>query len=123
MNSVISAVILKIFHIYYMTIGTRELWTNLETWLNSIMAKPVKTDLTSILLGNPDNELIINYIFIICKHEIYKSKCNRSPINIIKIKKILKSHMELDIYLSTVKNSLPKTLGKWSSLYNVLKNI
>ena len=87
----------NISHLLYECIGTRDLWTKLETWLNSIMAKPVKTDLNSILLGNPDNKLIINYVFIICKHEIYKSKWNRSPINIIKIKKILKCHMELDI--------------------------
>ena len=64
------------------------------------MATPVKSDKLSILLGNPDYELILNYmyVFIITKHEMFKSKWNRTSINIIKIKKILKSNMDLDIY-------------------------
>ena len=74
------------------------------------MAKHIKDD-TSILLGNPQNELIINYVIIIAKHEIYKSKWNRTGINLIKIKKILKSHMDLDIYLGTIRSCLPKMLG------------
>ena len=85
------------------------------------MAKPVKADKISLLLGNPDNELIINYVYIICNHKIYKGNWNRSPASIIKIKRILKSHMEIDIHLGTVDKTLPKILGKWSSLYNVLK--
>ena len=52
------------------------------------MATPVKSDKLSILLGNPDHELIINYVFIITTHEVYKSKWNRTSINLIKIKKI-----------------------------------
>ena len=110
-----------ISHLLYDCTGIKRLWVELETWLNSIMTKPVVADKLSILLGNPENELIINYVYIICKHEIYKGKWNRSPVNIIKIKKILKSHMELDIHLGTVNKTLPKILGKWSSLYNVLK--
>ena len=88
----------------------KTLWVELETWLNSVMAKPVKADKISLLLGNPDNELIINYVNIICKHEIYKGKWNRSPASIIKIKRILKSHMEIDIHLGTVNKTLPKIL-------------
>ena len=62
--------------------GIKKLWVELETWLNSIMTKPVIADKTSILLGNPDNELIINYVYIICKHEMYKGKWNRSVLEI-----------------------------------------
>ena len=31
--------------------------------------------------------------------------------------------MELDIFIGTMKNALPKYLGKWSGLYNVLRNM
>ena len=75
------------------------------------------------MLGNPNNEMTYNNVFIITKHEIYKSKWNKTNINIYKIKKILKRHMELDIYLGRIKNNLPIMLGKWSSLYNVLRYI
>ena len=29
--------------------------------------------------------------------------------------------MELNIFIGTMKNALPKYLGKWSGFYNVLK--
>ena len=80
-------------------------------------------DMLSVILGNKDNGIIINYIFLITKHEIYKSEWNRNNINLIKMKKILKYHMNFDIYLGTVRNSLPKTLGKWSSIYYVLRTL
>ena len=82
-----------ISHLLHDCTDIKKRWVELETWLNSIMAKPVVADRISILLGNPDNELIINFVYIICKHEIYKGKWNRSPVSIIKIKRILKSHI------------------------------
>ena len=112
-----------ISHLLYECVQSQEIWNNLKIWLNAIMAKPVTIEKSTILLGSVDNEIIINYIFIIVKHEIYKSKWNRTETNLIKIKKILKSHMDLDIYLGTIKKCLPKILGKWSSVYNNLKNI
>ena len=101
----------------------KHIWIELERWLNTLRTNRVNMDDTSILLGNPQNELIINYVIIITKHEIYKSKWNRTGINLIKIKKILKSHMDLDIYLGTIRSCLPKMLGKWSTLYNNLRNL
>ena len=48
-----------------------------------------------------------------------QNKCN---LNKKKLKN-LKSQMELDIYVGTIKNTLAKALGKWSGFYNVLRAI
>ena len=87
------------------------------------MNKPPIFNSHSVILGNRENEMIINYVILITKHEIYKSKWNKTNVSILKLRKILKYHMDLDIYIGTIRNSLPKTLGKWSALYNVLRTL
>ena len=78
-------------------------------------------DKKSILLGNSKNELIVYNIITINKHEIYKSKWTKTKLNLIKLKKIFKTQMELEICLGTIKNNLPKVLGKWATVYNYLR--
>ena len=80
-------------------------------------------DKISIFLGNNENEIKVNQILTVTKHEIYKSKWNKTHISLLKIKKLLKSNVELDIYIGTVRNILPKILEKWSALYNMLRAI
>ena len=110
-----------IVHLLYECRRIGDLWNDIENWLNTVLTKPVKMDLPSIILGNNSNECITNQILIVAKHEIYKSKWTKSAISLVKIQKILKGQMELDIYIATIKNSLPKILGKWSGFYNVLR--
>ena len=68
-------------------------------------------------------DIISNYVFIVTKHEIYKAKWNNSRVTLIKIKRILKYSMDIDMYLGRIKNTLPKILGKWAPIYNELRNI
>ena len=75
------------------------LWVELQNWLSTIMNKPPVINTHSVILGNRDNETIINYVILITKHEIYKSKWNKSNISIMKLKNVLKHHMNLDIYI------------------------
>ena len=112
-----------ITHLLYKCDRISHLWKELEHWLNTLMADPVILDETSVLIGNPGNELIVNYIYIITKHKVYKSKWNKTNIKILKIKRILRSHMELNIYLGMIKNCLPKMLSKCASIYNTLRYI
>ena len=87
------------------------------------MNKPPVINTHSVILGNRDNETIINYVILITKHEVYKSKWNKSNRSIIKLKNVLKHYMNLYIYIGTIRNSLPKTLGKWSAMYNALRTL
>ena len=91
--------------------------------LEAISPNTMYFDKKSILLGNSKNEIIVNYIIMITKHEIYKSKWNKVKLNPIKLKHIFKVQMELEIYLGTIKHTLPKVLGKWSPVLNHLRNL
>ena len=54
-------------------------------------------DKNSILLGNTNNEVIVNYIILTTKHEIYKSKWNKTKLTLTKLKHIFKNQMDLEI--------------------------
>ena len=53
----------------------------MEQWLNSLLPCPIVMHIPSVILGNKD-EIMIDCIFVITKHEIYKSKWNQSDISI-----------------------------------------
>ena len=110
-----------ISHLLYECQTARRIWLNIEQWLRSISPTAMYFDKKSILLGNNKNEIIINYIIITTKHEIYKSKWTKKQLNLIKIKNTIRTHMELEIYSGTMKKSLPKVLGKWATVYNNLR--
>ena len=63
-----------IVHLLYECRRFGDLWNDMENWLNTVLTKPVKMDLPSIIVGNNSNEYITNQILIEAKHEIYKSK-------------------------------------------------
>ena len=109
-----------ISHLLYECPYAQKIWSDTKIWLSKEYAQTFHIDKKSVLIGNIQNETIINYVFIIIKHEIYKSKWNKNTLTIYKIKRILKDHMGLDIYLGTINNKLSKVLGKWSTLYNHL---
>ena len=112
-----------ISHLLYECNRATEIWQTLRIWLESISPNTMYFDKKSILLGNNKNEIIINYIIMITKHELYKSKWNKVKINLIKLKHIFKVQMDLEIYSGTVRKTLPKVLGKWSSVLNHLRNL
>ena len=113
----------SINHLLYDCPNAREIWTDLEYWLRTVIRSTIYMDILSILLGNPRNEVVINCILLIVKHEIYKRKWNGSNLNLLKIKRIIKSHMDLDIYLGTIHGKPEKAIGKWSSIFHNLQLI
>ena len=82
----------------------------------------INFDKKAILLGDKNNETVINTIILITKHEIYKKKWKARFLNLNYLKNSFKNQMNIEIYIGTINNRLPKVLGKWSSLYNVLRN-
>ena len=66
-----------IVHLLYECRRIGDLWNDIETWLNTVLTKPVKMDLPSIILGNNGNEYITNQILKVAKHEIYKGNGQR----------------------------------------------
>ena len=112
-----------ISHLLYECHVARNLWREVQSWLSIISPNTFDLDKKSVLLGNTKNEIIINYIIILTKHKFYKSKWNRNKLTILKLKHIIKQQMDLEIYLGTIKNNLPKVLGKWASVLNDLRTL
>ena len=107
-------------HVYQFCEIIKPVWTSLERWLQQLNLHPI-LDKESIILGNTTNELVVNaVIIIITKHEIYKRKWTKRNLSIQYLKGLYKNQMQLEIYLGTTKNQLPKSLGKWASMYNDL---
>ena len=112
-----------ITHLLYDCHKAAEIWRAVMLWLESISPNTMFFDKNSILLGNTNNEVIVNYIILTTKHEIYKSKWNKTKLTLTKLKHIFKNQMDLEIYIGTIKNNLPKVLGKWSPVLNNLRNL
>ena len=111
-----------ISHLIYECPLSNNIWNMVETWLTNTMNTRIYFDKEAILLGNPMNEIVTNCIILIVKHEIYKRKWNGNLLSLIRLKTIIKNHMDLDIYLGNVQGNLGKAVGKWSAVYNDLSN-
>ena len=107
-----------ISHLLYDCANAQKIWTDISRWLRNIIRSEVYIDKLTILLGNPRNVIVKNCVILIVKHVIYKQKWNNNSLNLLKLKNIIKSHMELDIYLGTMHGIPEKAIGKWSSIYN-----
>ena len=112
-----------IAHLLYECQEAKDLWDAIQNWLRSISPNTSYFDKKWVLLGNSKNGIIVNNIIMITKHEIYKSKWTKSRLNIHKVKIVIKHQMELEIYLGTIKNCLPKVLGKWALVFNNLQTL
>ena len=110
-------------HLLFNCPERQNLWQDVSDWLRRTTNRNTSMDDKSVILGNINNNLICIYVTIVTKHEIYKTKWNKTRVTLAKVKKILKYLMETDIYVSNVNHTLQKTIGKWSSLYNVLRNL
>ena len=110
-----------ISHLLYECPNIRVIWQDLQTWLATKLTCTLHFDKTSLLLGNPNNDHIINTLIMITKHEIFNAKCKDRPLHLQQLKQIFKTIMQTELYLGTVKNQRAKALGKWSSIYNELR--
>ena len=84
----------------------RELWTGIERWLNRNINEHILFEKKAILLGSPENSIIVNYIFLIVKHEIYKSKWTKTKVTLIKILGKLNMYMNMLIPFHLAKKKL-----------------
>ena len=96
------------------------IWREISQWLHRTLNSEIHLETNDILLGNPKNETVTNCVILIVKHEIYKNKWNRTRLTLQKLKSVIKSHMDLDVYLGRSQGRPQKAIGKWSSLYNLL---
>ena len=112
-----------ISHLLYNCKYIQQIWNLTIEWLTPLVRDEIYQDKQSILLGNSKNTILINYVFIILKHEIYKFKWKKIQYRLIFLKRSLKNYMNIELYNAKVLGDERKTLGKWSPLMNTLRNI
>ena len=110
-----------ISHLLYECNHIRNIWDQLISWLRRIKTDELYTDETSLLLGNNKNTLLVNYIFITLKHEVYKFKWKQKEYKLINLKRTLKNCMNIELYNGNVTGKYQKILGKWSLLLNEMR--
>ena len=97
------------------------IWEGLKRWIATNINEKYTLDNESIILGNPVNSILMNYIILVTKYEIYKHKWTKNVINFQTIITKLKKNLEIEEYVSTITIGNKTTLGKWSQIYNLLK--
>ena len=112
-----------ISHLLYNCEHVQQIWNQTIQWLTPLVREEIYHDKQSIILGNTKNTILVNYVFIILKHEIYKFKWKRIQYRLIFLKRSLKNYMNIELYNAKVLGKEQKTLGKWSPLMNTLRNI
>ena len=112
-----------ITHLLYECRFIIPIWKNLERWISRNIQERVECNNITAIMGINEYSALVNYIFIICKHEIFKSKWSLKVINQDSLLKTLKEHLVIEEYISTISNRKEKTLGKWSPIYNLLKRL
>ena len=98
-----------------------QIWNELGRWINQNINERVQLDKRSILLGNPENSIIVNYIIMVTKHEIYKSKWYKKKVALGNIIKKQQYYLHIEEYANTVSIGKEKTLGKWSPIYHTIR--
>ena len=101
----------------------KPIWDQIELWINTNLCEKVQCNTINIILGINKYPVLAHYIFIIVKHEIYKSRWTGKRVNIHTIQFTLKEYLKIEEYLSTISYGKENTLGKWSPIYNLLKKV
>ena len=102
-----------ISHLLYNCNYIQQIWNSTIEWLTPLVGEEIYQDTQSILLGNTKNTILVKYVFIILKHEIYKFKWKKIQYRLIFLKRSLKNYMNIEIYNAKVLGNERKTLGKW----------
>ena len=99
----------------------QKLWLDLKRWMNKNLQERITLTKKVIIMGDSSKSILANYIIIITKYEIYKSKWTKKIIELKFILETLKKFLSIEEYISSSSNSSKKTLGKWSPIYNLLR--
>ena len=110
-----------ITHLLYECKFILPIWKTLEAWISRNVQEKVECNNITAILSINEYSVLVNYIFIICKHEIFKSRWTSKVINQDSLLKTLKEYLVIEEYISTISNWKEKPLGKWSPIYNLLK--
>ena len=111
-------------HLFFECEKVKQFWNLFKEWLNDVtnIEVDINNEKMLILSWHKKNSLL-NYLLVVAKYYIYKSKFVQGSISILGFKAILKKKFEEEKYIAKINDKYTKFLGKWSSLYTVLNNM
>ena len=113
----------NISHLLYDCPDAANIWDTLHQWLIDCANIDANFAKKAILLGDKENDPVINTTILLTKYELYKKKWKNNYLNINYLQLLFQRQMKIDIYIGTVNNTLPKAFGKWAPLHNFLTTL
>ena len=104
-------------HLFFECEKAKQFWNLFKEWLNSVASITVDVNNEKMILFSwHKKNSILNYLLVVAKYYIYKSKFAQGNISILGFKAILKKKFEEEKYIAKINDKYAKFLGKWSSL-------
>ena len=111
-------------HLFFECEKAKQFWNLFKEWLNRVASITVDVNNEKMILFSwHKKNSILNYLLVVAKYYIYKSKFVQGNISILGFKAILKKKFEEEKYIAKINDKYAKFLGKWSSLYTALNNM
>ena len=90
--------------------------------INAFLTIDILNHKNLILSWYKENSLS-NYILVVAKYYIYKTKFTSRHLRMAGFKQLLKRKFESEKYIAEINNKYENFLSKWSALYNQLNNL
>ena len=110
----------KINHLFLTCAKVQEFWNSLKTWLYENANINVNIEKRNIIFSYQGRNSLINYILVLAKYYIYKTKfiSTDKNLNIHAFVSLLKKKFISDRYNAYIFNRVAKFFSKWFPLYN-----
>lgn len=111
-----------LIHLFVKCEFVTSVWIELQKWLVSCGYIHLQSlEPSDIILGNPEKDIIFNFILIIAKYVIYRSKITNRYPSFAAVKAYLKYVKDIEKYIASTNNTLDKFYGKWASVFHKLQ--
>lgn len=108
----------NIHHLFLDCTKVKEFWILVKSWMSTHAHIEMNFDNRNIILSVQGQNELINYIYVIAKYYVYKTKFSGKPLNIQAFISILKKKFFSEKYIAYIHNRVDKFFKKWSPLYN-----
>ena len=111
-------------HLFFECEKVKQFRNLFKEWLNDVTN--IEVDINNekmLILSWHKKKLLLNYLLVVAKYYIYKTKFVQESISILGFKAILKKKFEEEKYIAKINDKYARFIGKWSSLYTVLNNM
>lgn len=113
-----------IYHFLIACFPVQNFWNDFVTWwnnLNYLKLNPlVEENIILGFLGSSDEDIVLNFCLILCKHYIYTCKRKQEPISILHYLRLLKHKLVIEEEIHTQNCTLNKFNIIWKYILDLL---